>query len=133
MVLRPPRSTRNDTLRPYTTRFRSRPLVSKDGSVTANRAGNSLVVADYADNIVRIRQVIARIDRDMASTQTVMLKNAGAREIATSLQALVGSGGGEGGAAAPATVVPIDSSNSIAIRGDADTVTRLAKIGRAHV
>src|SRR3546814_711853 len=60
-----------------------RPLVSKDGSVTANRAGNSLVVADYADNIVRIRQVIARIDRDMASTQTVMLKNAGAREIAT--------------------------------------------------
>ncbi|HEY9578438.1 MAG TPA: type II secretion system secretin GspD [Rhizorhapis sp.] len=107
-----------------------RPLVSKDGSVTANRAGNSLVVADYADNIVRIRQVIARIDRDMASTQTVMLKNAGAREIATSLQALVGSGGGEGGAAAPATVVPIDSSNSIAIRGDADTVTRLANMAR---
>src|SRR3546814_3463480 len=90
-----------------------RPLVSKDGSVTANRAGNSLVVADYADNIVRIRQVIARIDRDMASTQTVMLKNAGAREIATSLQALVGSGGGDGGAAAPATVVPIARSNSI--------------------
>src|SRR3546814_17392457 len=66
----------------------------------------------------------------MASTQTVMLKNAGAREIATSLQALVGSGGGEGGAAAPATVVPIDSSNSIALRGDADTVTRLANMAR---
>src|SRR3546814_19596724 len=66
----------------------------------------------------------------MASTQTGMLKNAGAREIATSLQALVGSGGGEGGAAAPATVVPIDSSNSIAIRGDADTVTRLANMAR---
>src|SRR3546814_9849966 len=46
------------------------------------------------------------------------------------LQALVGSGGGEGGAAAPATVVPIDSSNSIAIRGDADTVTRLANMAR---
>src|SRR3546814_7190654 len=30
-----------------------RPLVSKDGSVTANRAGNSVVVADYADNIGR--------------------------------------------------------------------------------
>src|SRR3546814_116010 len=169
MIRRPPRSTRTDTLFPYTTLFRSadsaagqpsavgraanrnqfvtevfrlrsidaasaletlRPLVSKDGSVTANRAGNSLVVADYADNIVRIRQVIARIDRDMASTQTVMLKNAGAREIATSLQALVGSGGGEGGAAAPATVVPIDSSNSIAIRGDAETVTRLANMAR---
>jgi len=105
-----------------------RPLVSKDGSVTANRAGNSVVVADYADNIGRIRQVIARIDRDTASTTTVMLKNAGAREIATSLQALVTTGGE--GAAKPATIVPIDSSNAVAIRGDAGTVARLAQMAR---
>lgn len=105
-----------------------RPLVSKDGSVTANRAGNSVVVADYADNIGRIRQVIARIDRDTASTTTVVLKNAGAREIATSLQALVTTGGE--GAAKPATIVPIDSSNAVAIRGDAGTVARLAQMAR---
>ena len=107
-----------------------RPLVSRDGSVTANRAGNSVVVADYADNIARIRQVIARIDRDTAATQTVMLKNAGAREIAISLQALVAGGGGEGGAPSAATVVPIDSSNSVAIRGDAGTVSRLVQMAR---
>ena len=105
-----------------------RPLVSKDGSVTANRAGNSVVVADYADNIGRIRQVLARIDRDTAATQTVMLRNAGAREIATSLQALVQSNGE--GAQRAATIVPIDSSNSVAIRGDAGTVTRLAQMAR---
>ncbi|WP_327753531.1 type II secretion system secretin GspD [Sphingobium sp. SJ10-10] len=105
-----------------------RPLVSKDGSVTANRAGNSVVVADYADNIGRIRQVIARIDRDTASTTTVVLKNAGAREIATSLQALVTTGGE--GAAKPATIVPVDSSNAVAIRGDAGTVARLAQMAR---
>lgn len=105
-----------------------RPLVSKDGSVTANRAGNSVVVADYADNIARIRQVLARVDRDASATQTVILKNAGAREIATSLQALVGSGGDN--AAASATVVPIDSSNAIAIRGDANSVARLAAMAR---
>jgi general secretion pathway protein D len=107
-----------------------RPLVSKDGSVTANRAGNSVVVADYADNISRIRQVIARVDRDTSSSQMVMLKNAGAREIATSLQALVAGGGGEGAAPSAATVVPIDSSNAIAIRGDAGTVARLAEMAR---
>jgi general secretion pathway protein D len=109
-----------------------RPLVSKDGSVTANRAGNSIVVADYADNIARIRQVIARIDRDNAATEMVTLKNAGAREIATSLQALIGAGGGaeQGGANRTATVVPFDSSNSIAIRGDAGTVARLAAMAR---
>ncbi|WP_022681101.1 type II secretion system secretin GspD [Sphingobium bisphenolivorans] len=105
-----------------------RPLVSRDGSVTANRAGNSVVVADYADNIGRIRQVLARIDRDTASTTTVLLKNAGAREIATSLQALVTSGGE--GAARAATIVPVDSSNSVAIRGDAGTVARLAQMAR---
>lgn len=105
-----------------------RPLVSKDGSVTANRAGNSVVVADYADNIGRIRQVIARIDRDLAATQTVTLRNAGAREIATSLQALVSSGGE--GATRSTTIVPIDSSNSVAIRGDAGTVARLAQMAR---
>jgi len=107
-----------------------RPLVSRDGSVTANRGGNSVVVADYADNIARIRQVIARIDRDTAATQTVMLKNAGAREIATSLQALMAGGGGEGGTPSAATVVPIDSSNSVAIRGDAGTVARLVQMAR---
>ncbi|WP_242123235.1 type II secretion system secretin GspD [Sphingobium sp. Sx8-8] len=105
-----------------------RPLISKEGSVTANRAGNSVVVADYADNIGRIRQVIARIDRDTASTTTVLLKNAGAREIATSLQALVTTGGE--GAAKPATIVPVDSSNAVAIRGDAGTVARLAQMAR---
>ncbi|MFZ2998515.1 type II secretion system secretin GspD [Sphingobium sp.] len=108
-----------------------RPLVSKEGSVTANRAGNSVVVADYADNIVRIRQVIARVDRDTSATQMVMLKNAGAREIATSLQALVASSGsGENASPSAATVVPIDSSNAVAIRGDASTVARLAAMAR---
>ena len=105
-----------------------RPLVSKDGSVTANRAGNSVVVADYADNIGRIRQVLARIDRDTAATQTITLRNAGAREIANSLQALVQNGGE--GAQRAATIVPIDSSNSVAIRGDAGTVARLVQMAR---
>jgi general secretion pathway protein D len=105
-----------------------RPLVSKDGSVTANRAGNSVVVADYADNISRIRQILGQIDRDSSATAMVTLKNAGAREVAQSLQALV-QGSGEGGATA-ANVVPIDASNSIAIRGQPAAVARLAQMAR---
>ena len=98
-----------------------RPLVSKDGSVTANR--NTLVVADFSDNIARIRQILAGIDRDTASTRTLALRNAGAREIADALAALVGPD-------AKVVVVPIDSSNSIALRGDAATVSRLMEIAR---
>ncbi|AGH47790.1 type II secretion system protein D [Sphingomonas sp. MM-1] len=114
-----------------------RPLVSREGSVTANRTGNAVVVADFADNIRRIRELIDRIDRDAATTRVIALRNAGAREIAQSLQALAGApraggGGGDGAAAAPAgpgvSVVAIDSSNSIALRGDPRTVARLAQI-----
>jgi general secretion pathway protein D len=105
-----------------------RPLVSKDGTISANRSGRSIVVADYADNIARIRQIIARIDTDANTTTVVALNNAGAREIAGSLQTLL-AGGGEG-AQPSATVVAVDSSNSIAIRGDSVTVAKLVAMAQ---
>ncbi|PAL21466.1 type II secretion system secretin GspD [Sphingopyxis sp. GW247-27LB] len=99
-----------------------RPLVSPQGSLTANRNANSLVVADFADNIRRIRTLAASIDRDSSTSQIVTLKNAGAREIAAALQALVPAAGE--GAQAPVAIVPIDSSNAIALRGDQALVAR---------
>ncbi|WP_174291431.1 type II secretion system secretin GspD [Sphingomonas bacterium] len=110
-----------------------RPLVSQQGAVTANRGGNSLVIVDFADNIRRVREVLARIDTDSASTRVVTLKNANAREIATALQAL--AGGGAAGAPAGAvgngpgvSVIAVESSNSIALRGDPQGVARLAAV-----
>lgn len=106
-----------------------RPLVSREGSITANRNANSLVVADYADNIRRIRELVRQIDRDSAATQIVTLDNAGAREIATALQGLAGQGGGEGGRS-PISVAAIDSSNAIALRGDPTSVARFAAMAK---
>ena len=37
-----------------------RPLVSQNGSITASRS--SIVVSDFADNVRRVRQVLAQID-----------------------------------------------------------------------
>ncbi|MEG3159775.1 type II secretion system secretin GspD [Sphingomonas sp. LB2R24] len=110
-----------------------RPLVSAQGSVSANRGGNSLVVVDFADNIRRIREVLRRIDTDTSSTRVVALKNASAKEIATALQGLIGTGtgGGQGGAAATgpsASVVAVEGSNAVALRGDPTTVARLAQV-----
>ncbi|RZT55086.1 type II secretion system protein D (GspD) [Sphingomonas sp. BK036] len=110
-----------------------RPLVSAQGSVSANRGGNSLVVVDFADNIRRIREVLRRIDADTSSTRVVALKNASAKEIATALQGLIGTGtgGGQGGAAATgpsASVVAVEGSNAVALRGDPTTVARLAQV-----
>lgn len=108
-----------------------RPLVSPQGSVTANRAGNTLVVVDFGDNVRRVREVLRRIDQDNAATTVVPLRNAGAREIAQSLGQLVGGAGGAPGATGPAaTVVAIDSSNAVVLRGDPGTVSRLAAVAR---
>jgi general secretion pathway protein D len=102
-----------------------RPLVSKDGQVTANRSGNSIVVADFADNVRRIRSLLGQLDRDRASTRVLPLRNAGAREIAQSLTQLVGPRG-EGNTGV--TIVAVDSSNAIALRGDPATVARLVQV-----
>jgi general secretion pathway protein D len=107
-----------------------RPLISQQGSVTANKNANSLVIADFADNIARIRGLLRQIDGgqvDQASTQLVYLKNTGPREIATSLQAII-TGGSAG--AAPISVSSVDSANAIALRGDASTVARFAALAR---
>lgn len=94
-----------------------RPLVSRDGALTANRG--SIIVSDFADNIGRIRQVLARIDVDSSATRVVGLQNAGAREIAAALTELAPDG---------VSVVPVDSSNAIAFRGDAAAVANLIRI-----
>ncbi len=104
-----------------------RPLVSPEGAVTANRNGNSLVVVDFADNLRRIRALIAEIDRrgaDASSSRVIPLRNAGAREIAEALTAL-NSGVDPRNAV---TVVPIDGSNSVALRGNAEGIARFASI-----
>lgn len=105
-----------------------RPLVSLQGSLTANRNANSLVVADFADNIRRIRALASSIDRDTSTSEVVALKNAGAREIAAALQALVPAAGE--GAQAPVAIVPIDSSNAVALRGDQAMVARFVSMAR---
>ncbi|MET0180965.1 MAG: type II secretion system secretin GspD [Novosphingobium sp.] len=106
-----------------------RPLISGEGSITANRAGRSLVIVDYADNVRRIRALLAEIDRTAVdSTQTVLLEHAGAREIAQALTQLIPAAG-EGGQAL-ASVVAVDSSNAILMRGEPGTLSRLSAIAR---
>ena len=100
-----------------------RPLVSAEGTVTANRNANSLIVVDFADNIARVRQLIASIDRQSQTNQIVYLRNAGAREIATSLSTLAGQNSG-------VSVSAVDSSNALTFSGEPGAVARLVAIAR---
>jgi len=103
-----------------------RPLVSREGQLTANRSGNSLIIADYADNVRRVRAMLRSIDRSRLVTQVVPLKHAGARETAAALRELTQAARG-GDASAGVGVVPIDSSNSVALRGDPGLVKEMAR------
>ncbi len=107
-----------------------RPLVSREGSVTANRSGNTLVVADYADNIRRIRALLTKIDSDSASSAMIALKNAGAKEVAASLSQLATGGQAAQNGRNAVSVVAVESSNTVALRGDAATVNRFAAMAR---
>jgi len=101
-----------------------RPLVGAQGQVLANPGANSVVVADFADNLGRIRALIARIDVDRASFEVITLENSSAREIAAVLQSVLAPPGGQPGQGM-VSVTPVDSSNSIVLRGDPAAVARV--------
>jgi len=103
-----------------------KPLVGRGGVVIATPQGNSLLVADYADNLRRIRGLIASIDSDRATIDTVTLRNSSASEIAATVNGLFGTGG-EGGNAA-LSVLPVASSNSIVVRGDPTLIQRVVQM-----
>lgn len=106
-----------------------KPLVGPQGVVTANPRGNTVVVADYADNVRRIRGLIGQIDQDRAQVQTVTLKYSRATEIARVLNDLTSAPGADGkGARGAVAIVPVESSNSIMLRGDTDAIARLIPI-----
>jgi len=84
-------------------------------------------VADYADNLRRIRALIAQIDNPNASIDTVTLRNSAAREIAATVGALFAPGT-DGAHNAALSILPVESSNSIVVRGDPTQVQRVVQM-----
>lgn len=101
-----------------------RPLVGAQGQVLANPGANSVVVADFADNLARIRALIGRIDVDRTGFEVVTLQNSSAREIAGVLQTVLAPPGGQPGSGM-VSVTPVESSNSIVLRGDPAAMARI--------
>ncbi len=102
-----------------------RPLVGAQGQVLANPGANSVVVADFADNLARVRALISRIDVDRSSYDVVPLENASAREIAGVLQSVTAGPGGQGGLV---TITAVESSNAVILRGDPTAVAKLRSL-----
>lgn len=102
-----------------------KPLVGRGGVVLPTPQGNALLVADYADNLRRLRGLMAQIDQDRRQVEAVSLRNSSAREIAAVIGGLYG---GQGERAATLSVVPVESSNAVLLRGDAALVERVRRV-----
>ena len=101
-----------------------KPLVGRGGVVIPTPQGNALLVADYADNIRRIRGLVAQIDSDTAGIDTVTLRNSSAREVAATVTQLFGGGEGRGG---QLSIQAVEGSNSIVVRGAPSAVQRVVQ------
>ena len=94
-----------------------KPLVGRQGLVLPSRRGNLLVVADYADNLRRIRSLLNQVDQDRALTETVTLRSSSAREIGGVINELPKAPGDDPGARnGLVSVVVVESSNSLILR-----------------
>jgi len=103
-----------------------KPLVGPQGQVIANPRGNTLVVADYADNVRRIRGLITQIDQDRSSTRAITLRNSSAREVAAVLSSLTALSGADGKPTrGPVSVVAVEGSNTVLLRGEPEAIDRL--------
>ncbi len=102
----------------------TRPLVGPQGQVLANPNSNTVVVADFADNLARVRALIARIDVDRTDIVVVTLENSSAREIAAVLAEVLAPVGGQAGQGL-VKVTAVESSNSIVLRGEPAALVRV--------
>lgn len=101
-----------------------KPLVSPNGYIAPLPDTNSLLLADDANNIKRLLELVRRMDRiGTLDIDIVKLEHANARDIVKVLESLTktsaGGGNGEGGnASAPLSIAADERSNSVLLAGE---------------
>jgi general secretion pathway protein D len=98
-----------------------RPLIAPNNTISAYAANNSLIITDYAENLRRIRDIIAAIDRPSAADgDIIQLKHGIALEIATVANRVLDESARAAGQAADAgqrvTVLAEPRTNSVILR-----------------
>lgn len=105
-----------------------KPLASKEAVINADASTNMLLIADHANNVAQLQNLVQKLDRSGASeVELVHLQYANAKQVLASLTALFPSQGGNTSGAMPGqtnNALPLslsadERSNSILLGGDA--------------
>ncbi len=100
-----------------------RPLISPNNIINANPGNNTLVITDYADNLLRMGKIIAALDgAPNSNLDVVPLRYAIANDIASMVNKLM-----EQGAASVPVVLADSRTNTLIVRAPSEARANLAK------
>ncbi len=103
-----------------------RPMVAPNNTIAAHAGNNALVITDYADNLDRVAEVIARIDTPTSvSTDVIPVKYGVALDVAALAPQLLNTGGGD--QIKHVTIVADPRSNSVLVRASTPERLKLAR------
>lgn len=106
-----------------------RPLVPQYGHLAALAVSNMLILSDRAANVIRLREIIRRIDQSPdRQVELIKLESASAREVAQTLTTLTQQAGKQDPNAGNITVLADERTNSIILGGDRATRNQLRGI-----
>lgn len=106
-----------------------KPMVEGRGQVIANSNSNTVIVVDYASNMVKIKELLAQLDMDVMQTQTIAMENVPAIEVQKILTELNGRSG-EADYQGNFKAVASETGNTLILSGDADLVERAMTVAR---
>ena len=106
-----------------------RPLISPNNTINANPGNNTLVITDYADNLLRLGKIIAALDGPASSALDVVpVRHAVASDIAATVNRLLEPGGaGAAGDAGRNSLLADSRTNAVIVRASSEARANLAK------
>lgn len=103
-----------------------RPMVAPNNTIAAHAGNNTLVITDYADNLDRVAEVIARIDTPTSiSTDVIPIEYGVALDVAALAQQLLQTSGGD--QIKQVNIVADPRSNSVLVRASTPERLKLAR------
>ncbi|MDG2061549.1 MAG: type II secretion system secretin GspD [SAR86 cluster bacterium] len=104
-----------------------KPLINKQGHIAAYEATNSLIIADYVGNLIRIKNLLKELDKSPADFfELIPLKNTSANEISRILNSMYQ--GSNSSSLNSYSVIAVDGSNSLLLRGQKALVNQLKDV-----
>jgi len=107
-----------------------RPLISPNNTINANPGNNTLIITDYADNLLRLGKIINALDSPSTSElEVVPIRHAIASDIAVMVNRLLLEPGapGPGGDAGRISLLADSRSNTVIVRAPSEGRANLAK------